>query len=71
MVYVDPEKRSKALTKLNTLKRVGITDAGFILGLHKVTIRDYIDKGKLDAITISGRDYVSSTEIDRFLQEKG
>lgn len=70
MVYVDPLLRSKALTKLEQNKRVNITDAGSILGIHKVTVKDYIIRGLLRSIVISGRHYITEAEIDRFLEER-
>jgi excisionase family DNA binding protein len=70
MVYVDPLLRGKALNKLEANGRVNITDAAAILGLHKVTVRDYIDKGKIEAITISNRSYIFRSELDRFIEER-
>lgn len=68
MKIQDPEERAEAYKKLLSQHRVGVKDAARILNLHYVTISDYIAQGKMQAIKINNRFYISSKEIHRFIE---
>ena len=64
----DPEARELALKRLKTIHRVGVKDASIILNLHHVTITDYVHQGKIHAVQIGRRFYITETEINRFIE---
>ena len=61
-----PEQKGDALKVLNTLHRVGIPDAAALLDMHKYTLKEYIEKGYVQAIVIGCRMWITSEEIERY-----
>lgn len=64
----DPEARELAFKRLRTIHRVYIKDAAMILNLHAVTVTDYVHQGKINAVRIGRRFYITEAEINRFIE---
>lgn len=64
----NPELRGEALKELQQLGRVSIRRAAALLDKHPYTVKDHIQRGTINAVSLGRRDWVFLDEILRLLE---
>jgi hypothetical protein len=59
------EAMGRAETKLKRKSVLGVVESADLLGIHKYTLREYIDKGLVSTVYIGSRHYLDEPELRR------
>jgi hypothetical protein len=62
----EAEHRGDALRQLQELGRVSVPNAAVLMEIHPYTLREYIQKGFVEAFWIGKRPWIMGDEIERY-----
>ena len=54
---------------VNPNELVSVQEAALKLGLHRATVYEWLDKGKIKGIEIAGVKFISKSEVERLQKE--